>query len=239
MTKIPEKSFNPYELGRLCHWLITIAGIGFFAALFDPVVDTLYQRDGVQPRPAPIENLAPVESSLQQVAQLVSAQTQLRYTITDHQWMPLQATQEIPPGAFVVGQEGNGQSLVLCRAVHLGINRPGKVVDGHCNVAVFEADPAFEVNKDRYEVLVTAPTENPDITNLAWISWQDHAQSPDAYLLFSDHAAVICRTTHQVDGEFLGIHPGMISRDRCLYPYADQVFAAEDYEVLTVQTEHN
>ncbi|MEO0538468.1 MAG: hypothetical protein AAF215_31980 [Cyanobacteria bacterium P01_A01_bin.123] len=237
MAKIPEKSLNPYTLGRLCHWLITIAGIGFFAALFDPMVDAFYLNREVQPKPAPTENLAPVESNLQQVAQLVSAQTHLRYTITDHQWVALQATQAMPPEAFIVGQEGDGHPLVLCRAVHLGINRPGKVVNGYCNIAVFEADPPIELYKHDYEVLVTAHPKHPDATNLAWISRQEHAQSREAYLLFSDHSAVICRTSHFVDEQFLGIHPGMIDRDRCMYPYAEDVFAAEDYEVLTVQVE--
>lgn len=237
MAKTPEKSFNPYELGRLCHWLITIAGIGFFAALFDPLVETLYRGNERYSQPQPNPDLTPVAPNLQQVAALVSSQIQLRYTITDHEWVALQTRDAIPPNAFAVGYEGSGQPLVLCRAVHLGINRPGKVVDGYCNVAVFEADPPLEVTKEQYEVLVTAQLGDVEVSQLKWISRQAHSQIPEAYVLFSDHSTVICRASHVTVNQALGKHPGMIYRDRCVYPYADQVFAAADYEVLTVNVD--
>ena len=233
LRNLSGASSTAYTLGRLCRGVLTIAGIGFFAALFEPVVNTVLSSQAPQPTRAG-SSATPAQPILQQAIQLVATQAQLRYTITNHQWVEVLAGQSLPPNAFTVGVEGrSGDPLVLCRAVHLGLNRPGKVVGGQCNVPEFESNPPAEVTKAEYEVLVA--TDRSEDNALGWIPRREDLQDASAYVLFSDRDSIICRATHLQQGEWLGQHPGLMYGDRCLYPYADQVFAAPDYEVLTVQ----
>ena len=135
-------------------------------------------------------------------------------------WKPA-ANGQIPPGAFVGGQEP-GRQLVVCHARYNNGVHPGKVVARNCNIGW----GGREILVPTYEVLVADPQR------LAWVA-AANGQIPRNAVVGGQEPGrnlAICRARYNN-----GVHPGKVVGRNCNFGWGGREILAPTYEVLVTR----
>ncbi|HEY9881491.1 MAG TPA: DUF3421 domain-containing protein [Leptolyngbyaceae cyanobacterium] len=134
------------------------------------------------------------------------------------QWTSASAGQ-VPEGA-VLGGEGGGHKLYVCRANYQGGVHPGKTVENNCNIGY----GGQEILVPDYEVLV-----QPASVALQWRP-SSNGQVPETTVLGGQEpgrALYICRASYQG-----AMHPGKVVGSSCNIGYGGQEITLSDYDAL-------
>lgn len=118
---------------------------------------------------------------------------------------------EVPPGAFVGGQEP-GRKLYVCRAEYKGGVYPGKVVGKNCNIGW----GGKEITVNTYEVLV------PGSVKLTWGLGVEGSVEKGAIKggSASGRDLYICRVEYKG-----GVHPGKVAADGCYITWGGKEYS--------------
>ena len=130
-------------------------------------------------------------------------------------WIASDSERPLPPEAIPAGRERDGTPLYACRAMHQGVQHPGKrVSDGRCHIGW--GGQAVQVSA--FELLAAASG-----------TWAAPADLARAYVAGSEHGKplYLCRAPHEG-----GVHPGKMLDGKCNIAYADLELELLSFEVF-------